>query len=131
MGVRWFATSTTSDTTLVTTAETVVATLAGVSTNQPGQSISFEGSVTLTTGGSTTGATLRIRRDSLTGTVIGEAVQDAVEAAAGSVETHQIDHTVTDEGEFSGRTYVLTVAQVAAAANGTATQAHLNAAVSP
>lgn len=126
-----FETYVTADTTLTTTAETVVATLAGVATNRPGQTLSFRGELTITTGGSTTAVTLRVRADSLTGTVVGEAPADAVEAAAGSVETHSISVADTAPGEFSGRTYVLTAQQTGAAANGTVTLASLVAEVNP
>jgi hypothetical protein len=131
MGVRTFSTYNQVDTTLVTTAETVVATLAGVSTNQPGQTPGFEGQVTVTSGTSTTGVTLRIRRDSLTGTVVGETVPDTLSGAAGTVETHNIYAEDTNSGEFSGRTYVLTVAQIAASANGSALTASLTCNVTP
>lgn len=131
MGVRKFTSYITADVTLVTTAETVIATLAGVSTNQPGQTIGFEGECTITTGGSTTGVTLRVRADSVSGAVVGESTADAVEAAAGSVETHTIAVADLNPGEFSGRTYVLTAQQVAAAANGTVSQCSLRAEVTP
>lgn len=128
---RQFSIYNSTDTTLVTSAETVVATLTGTSTNQSGQSFGLRGEVTLTTGGSTTGVTLRVRRDSLTGTLVGEASADAVEAAAGSVETHDIYVEESAPGEFSGRTYVLTAAQIGAAANGTVSQASLVATATP
>lgn len=126
-----FSTHNTVDTSLVTTAETVVATLTGVSTNRYGQTVSLRGLVTLTTGTNTTGVTLRLRADSLTGSVIGEAAADAVEAAAGSVESHEIYGEDSAPGEVQGKTYVLTVAQVGASANGSATQASIEAEVTP
>ena len=131
MGVRTFSNYNTVDTTLVTTAETVVATLPGVSTNQAGQTVALRGQAIVTTGGSTTGMTLRIRRDSLTGTLVGETDPDAVFAAAGSTETHDLYAEDTGAGEFSGRTYVLTATQIAAAANGTVLTASLVADVTP
>lgn len=121
----------TVDTTLVTTAETVVCTLSTVSTTKPGQTVKLRGVVTLVTGGSTTALTLRVRADSLTGSVIGEAPVDAVEAAAGSVETHEIYVEDTAPGEVQNKTYVLTVAQTGAAANGSATSASLYADIEP
>lgn len=131
MGVRQFSAYVTADTSLVTTAETVIATLTGVSTNQPGQTVGLNGQATVTTGGSTTGVTLRIRRDGLSGTVVGETAPDAVFAAAGSTETHEIYAEDTGAGEFSGRTYVLTATQIAAAANGSVLTASLTANVTP
>jgi hypothetical protein len=65
-----YAADTTTDTTLVTTAETVVATLAGVSLPRAGHSVDLEGHVTLATGTATTGLTLRVRRDGLTGVLV-------------------------------------------------------------
>lgn len=131
MTVRHFSTYTSADTTLVTTAETVVATLSGLSTNQAGQSIDFHGSATITTGTATTQLTLRVREDSLTGALVGEAIVDTIESSAGSTETHTTDVQHPDPGEFSGKTYVLTVAQTAATANGSALQAALLASVKP
>lgn len=131
MGLRKFATYVTADVTLTTTAETVIATLSGVSTNQPGQTVGFAGGCVITTGANTTGVTLRVRRDSLTGSLISETVPDAVSAAAGSVESHQIAVGDTTLGEFSGVTFVLTAQQVAATADGTVSQANLRCEVSP
>lgn len=131
MGLRKFGTWVTADTALVTTDETVIATLSGVSTNQPGQTVAFEGSSTLTTGANATGVTLRVRQDALTGTVVGEAVADVIVAAVGAVESHTINVADTGLGEFSGKTFVLTAQQVAATANGSVTQASLRAEVSP
>lgn len=131
MGVRSFDTYTSTDTPLVTTAETVVATLSGISTNQAGQRIAFHGSFTGTSGANTTGYTVRVREGSVTGTAVGEAIADVIEAAVGAVETHTIDVTSASPGEFSGKTYVLTVEQVAATANGNVTQASLSATVTP
>lgn len=131
MGLRKFSAFVTSDVTLVTTAETVIATLSGVSTNQPGQTVAFEGDCTLTTGTNTTAVTLRVRRDSVSGAVVGESVPDAVSAAAGSVETHQIVVADGTLGEFGSGTFVLTAAQTGASANGTVSQCSLRCEVSP
>jgi hypothetical protein len=131
MGVRRFTAYSETDTTLVTTAETVTATLAGVSTNQPGQTVGFRGSARVLTGANTTALTFRVRRDSLTGTQVGEATTEQIEAAAGSTEGHDIYVQESDPGEFSGRTYVLTVTQTAATANGTVANASLECEVTP
>ena len=127
--MRNYSVDVASDTTLVTTAETVVATLSGVSTARPGENIRLEGSVTLTTGGSTTALVLRVRQDSLTGTLVDEAITDQVEAAAGSTETHDIVAYDSSGAEYAGKTYVLTVSQTGAAANGSAVHASLKAEV--
>lgn len=127
MPARFYSASTTADTSLVTTAETVVATLAGVSTASPGESLDFSGALVLTTGANTTGVTLRVRQDGLTGALVGEAQADTLFGAAGSVETHTISTTHVNPGEFSGKTYVLTVQQVGATTNGNVTSASLRA----
>jgi hypothetical protein len=131
MGVRTFSTYNQTDTPLVTVAETVVATLAGVSTNQPGQTVALKGQVTMTSGTSTTGVTLRIRRDGIAGAVVGEPPADTLFGAVGTVETHDVYAEDSSAGEFSGRSYVLTVQQTAASANGNVLTASLVADVTP
>lgn len=131
MGVRRSSSYTETDTTPVTTAETVVATVTGVSTNQPGQTVALKGTLNITTAGSTTALTLRVRRDSLTGTQVGETQTDTLYAAAGSSETHTIYREESNPGEFSGRTYVLTCASTAAAANPTVNNASLEVEITP
>lgn len=130
MGIR-YAVNNPVDTTLVTVAETVVATLSGVSSRGPGQRVDLEGEATVTTGGSTTALTLRVRRDGLTGTLVDEAIVDQVEAAAGSTETHSINCSDANPGELANATYVLTVAQTGAAANGSVLHASLEAEMTP
>lgn len=117
----------TADTTLTTTAETVVATLIGVSTSGPGRKVTLKGEAKITTGGSTTALTLRIRRDSLTGTIVDETNAVNVEAAAGSTEDHDIMCDDIPTGELFNATYVLTAQQTGAAANGSAVYAYLEA----
>jgi hypothetical protein len=127
VATRHFSAYAETDTTLVTTAETVVATLTGVSTSAPGQTVALRGTVQITTGTATTAVTLRIRRDSLTGAVVGEAGPSQVSAAAGSTEEHERYAEEANAGEFSGRTYVLTAQQTAATGNGTVLTAALEA----
>lgn len=116
-----------ADTTLVTTAETVVATLTGVATPRPGMSVRLHGSYVITLGTNTTAVTTRVRRDSLTGTLVDEAITEQISSAAGSSEGHEIVVTDTGQGELAGATYVLTVAQTAASANGSVLHASLEA----
>lgn len=131
MSVRRFSSGVTADTTLVTTAETVVATVTGVSTAQPGQFVDITGFANITLGASTTAVTLRVRRDSLTGTLVGEANAEQDFTAAGSTERHSIFAQEVNPGEFLGRTYVLTVQQTAASANGTVVDAGIEVEVYP
>jgi hypothetical protein len=113
---------TTTDTTLVTTAETVVATLGGVSTQSADGLVQLDGFASLTTGTGVTAAVVRVRRGiDATGTLIGEATTSQIAASLPTT----LAITVQDapgEGTFS---YVLTVQQTAATGNGTCTQAAL------
>lgn len=120
-----------ADTPLVTTAETVVATLTGVSMQRAGQTIDLYGHVSVTTGTATTSLVLRVRRGGVTGTLIGELETDTLAAAVGSTEDHDIHETETPTGELAGATYVLTVVQTAATANGSCVHASLRADVGP
>lgn len=126
MGTKTFDAANLTNTTVTTTTETVVATLTGVSTPRK-SSVTLEGFVQLTTGGSTTAVTPRIRRGSdITGTLIGEANAQQVQAAAGSTEELYIK-VIDPAVDIAGATYVLTVEQTGAAGNGTALQATLSA----
>lgn len=116
------------NTTLTTTDEIIVATLTGVSTGRA-TDVKLSGWVQLTTGTGTTGVQLRVRRGSTTGgTLIDEVNTVTAYAAAGSTEERSIN--VVDEAlDAAGVTYVLTVSQIGATANGTALQATLEATV--
>lgn len=131
MGVRRFSTYSEADTTLVTTAETVIATLTGVSTNQPGQQVGLRGLANITLGVGTTAVVMRIRRDSLAGAVVGEVQTEQIFSAAGSTEDHEVYREDAGAGEFSGRTYVLTASQTGATGNGTVNNASLECEVTP
>lgn len=112
---------------LVTTAETVVQTITGVTSRRLGQRLHFEGEINVTGGTSTTAYVLRIRQDSLTGTLVDTNVSDTLASAVGSPEDHTIEADFTPTGELSGKVFVLTVSQTGAAANGTVNYAALRA----
>jgi hypothetical protein len=61
---------------------------------------------------------------------VGEANVKQIGTAAGSTEDHDIQVTDTP-GEVASQTYVLTVQQTAASANGSNLEAHLRAEVGP
>jgi len=126
MGQQSITATTTTDTTVTTTTETVVATLSGLSTPRK-RDITLSGWAQMTTGTNTTGLTVRIRRGTgITGTLVGEANIEQIEAAAGSIEG--IDITALDLGiDMSNGTYVLTIQQTAASADGSCVQAALTA----
>ena len=114
-----------ADTPLVNAAETVVATLAGVSMNRLGQRVDLRGTISVNGGTSTTAYVLRIREDSLAGALVDEAVTDTLTSAVGSDEDHEITATHAPTVELAGKTYVLTVVQTGGAANGTVKHATL------
>lgn len=118
MPPRTYSTTVTADVALVTTAETVVATLSGVATDRPGQTVRISAAFRVTTGANTTALTARIRRTSLTGTLLGEATPVQIEAVAGSTEDHDLYVEDSFSGEVAGQVYVLTIEQTAATANG-------------
>lgn len=117
----------TADVTITTTTETVVATVTGISTPRAGVKVILSGMCQVTTGGSTTALTPRIRRGTaITDPLVGEGNALQVATAAGGTEELAI--TVEDfPGEVAGQSYVLTVQQTAAAANGSSLFADLRA----
>lgn len=131
MTLRVYNVDVSADTTVVNAAETVVATLTNVSLQSANQSVRLHGQINILTGTSTTSVVLRVRRDSVSGTVIGEAETDTLAAAVGGTEDHDIEVTDAPGVELAGATYVLTVVQTAGAANGTVNHASLEATVQP
>lgn len=128
MGTITFNTETLTDTPVVTTTETIVATLSGIGTPRR-TNVTARGRVDITTGTGTTAVTLRIRRGTaITDTLIGEANAEQVTAAAGSTESHEVE--ARDAGvDLAGATYILTVQQTAATANGSVLNADLHVAM--
>lgn len=126
MGTSEFTSDSAVNTTIVTTAETVLATVSGVSTPRK-TNVNLSGWAQVTTGTNTTSLVPRIRRGTdATGTLIGEGNPVTIGAAAGSTEDVEI--RVSDPGvDLANGSYVLTVVQTGATANGTALQAGLTA----
>lgn len=126
MGTSEFTSDSAVNTTIVTTAETVLATVSGVSTPRK-TNVNLSGWAQVTTGTNTTSLVPRIRRGTdATGTLVGEGNPVTIGAAAGSTEDVEI--RVSDVGvDLANASYVLTVVQTAASANGTALQAGLTA----
>lgn len=120
-----------ADVTLSAAAETVVATVTGVTSQRGGQTVELEGQVNVTGGTSTTAYVLRIREDGLAGNVVDEVITDTLDAAVGSAEDHIITARHAPAGELSGKSYVLTVSQTSGAASGTVNHARLRADVTP
>lgn len=86
--------------------ETVVATLSPVMTRFPGQIVALLANVILTTGTGTTAGTLRIRKDSLTGTLISPA--NALSQSIAASKVCQAIVTAEDTPGEGSLTYVVT-----------------------
>lgn len=104
--------------TLITTAETVIATNVAFNESQvagTGEGVLLTCNINATPGASTTGITLRWRVGTLTGTLIGVAQTCSVTAAvAGDLSAFELDPTLSQVGVV----YVLTAQQIAATGNG-------------
>lgn len=101
-----------------TTTETVLATVGPFSENQAGgQGVSFDGNINLTVGTGGTAATVRVRRGTdITGTLIGVAQSQTVVAANSvNLPIAELDPVTVQPNV----TYVVTIQQTAASANGT------------
>lgn len=109
--------------------ETVILTLGGIGSEFPNQQIAFIALAMVTLAASTTAMTLRIRQDSLTGTLVGEAEADAGGVAASKAVPIPIFVTDTPT-EAGGRSYVLTMQATAGATAATATASQMTAIVS-
>lgn len=108
----------------VTVAETVLTSV--VVSNSGPQDIALHGFVWVTTGAGTTGVTLRVRRDSLTGPVVDAGINVTGGITAGTAQAFSID--VLDQGrEVSGATYVLTYQAAGAGGNATTALQELTA----
>lgn len=110
-------------TSIVTTTETVLATLPPVSTDGSVQRVQLQAFASFTTGAGTTGYTLRIRRGTgITGTVV--ATSGIIAAAASTLVAGGVDG-LDAPGEVADQQYVLTVQLAGATGNGTGSLAGL------
>lgn len=108
--------------------EVVVATLSGVVTPYGPGTVNLSGAAFVTTGTTTTAVVCRIRRASLTGTLVGDQTGQPVVAAAGSANWYPVVAQDTP-GDVTGYTYVLTVTDTGGGTGGTTVTAYLNAVV--
>jgi len=122
--VGWQGVGSGAGVSLTATDEIVVASISRVQTDNIHRRLLLSGVVEVNPGTAATSLTLRIRRDSVSGTAIGTAVTVACTAST------KISASIaaTDEpGEVAGKTYVLTAQQGAASGNGTCDVALLSA----
>lgn len=124
---RTFSVSNTATTTLVTTAETVVATLSGISTRNASEQVNFRSRAEISWGTGTTSGVVRIRRGTgITGTLV--STQPLLTVAAGNVSGND-PVAIDTPGEVANQSYVLTVQQTAATGNGSVTLGQLQATI--
>lgn len=110
-----YQTTTIQGSPIVTTAETVVATIASVSIDQYGANIRFLVDVGLTPAADSTDVVLRIRRNNVTGTVVVGPTTIVTTPAAAS-QLPLIGAATEPVGQ---RSYVVTAVVTAASANTT------------
>jgi hypothetical protein len=119
------STFSTADVTIVTTAETVVATSEAC--RMPGRPVKllvkFYGVVT--TGADSATVKVRIRRDTLTGTALGDALAETVKVTAGGIEPFVMMATDERAGTLNSVIYVATLEIASASANSTVGQAYI------
>lgn len=113
---------------MVSTTEVVVATLAGVVTPLGPQTIQLHGAAFIKSGSTTTALTLRIRRASLTGTLVGDQTPQDIYTAAADSNWYPVNGSDTP-GEVTGAVYVLTAQSTGGGTGGTTVTAFLNAVV--
>lgn len=110
-------------------AETVIATLSGITELLPGLSVRLHGWANITGEASATDMRLRIRRASLTGTsVVGPFTFGTTDVTAAKPTEGNI-YGSDQPGDFAGATYVLTVVMTAAAGTSTVNGVCLDATV--
>lgn len=106
--------------------ESIIATLAGISTDVGGANIILEGSIAFLLGATGTEVVVRIRRGTTTGgTEVAKGTFNALTAAKSyGLSIQCVDQP---EGELASQSYVMTVENVGATTEGEATQASLTA----
>lgn len=130
MATKSYSVNPTADVSVTTTTETVVATLSGVTLPRSGMTVQLNGWCELTAGTGTTAVTPRIRRGvDATGTLVGEGNALAGGVVAGSATPWDVAGNDTP-GDLANGSYVLTVQQTGASANGTSLTAWLQAIIS-
>lgn len=87
--------------------ETVAASLGPVITELPNQTVVLSGNAQYTPPAAITSLTIRVRRDSLTGTIVGVAVVDAADPVATKLGVIAFDFVDQPSGLIVGN-YVLT-----------------------
>lgn len=128
MGIpKTLSTNTITTTSIPAATETVIATLTGIDTVFSETNIILDAWAAFTTGTLVTAARLRIRRDSLTGTVVADTGAVTAGIAASAPTTMAVNGNDPLPAS-ANRTYVLTLATTGAGTNDTVTAVELQAA---
>lgn len=109
--------------------ETVALTLAGVTSEFTGQQIVAWGILTFTAPAAITSLTIRIRKETITGTVVGEATIDAADPVATKLGVFHA-FGIDPSADVSGGNYVLTFQGAGEGGPGTANAGLLQVAIS-
>jgi hypothetical protein len=118
-----FSAQSSAETAVAETAETEVLKLVAGGTQSPNTKVIIDGTVNLLIGKEATAVVVRIRRSSLTGTVVLTQTTTMITAE----KQASISFNAEDEpGEVAGVTYIVSVQQTAGKAAGTMKFAALN-----
>lgn len=107
------------DVTVTTTAETALGTLTTRVPSGNTFMVRVRVYFTMTTSANSTTYTVRARRDSVSGTQLGDAIAETVKVTAGGVEMGYTEFTDERSGDFSALTYVSSVQMAGADATTT------------
>lgn len=114
---REFSRSVTTDTTVVTTAETAAITSDAVTQSVDGEQITISGQIGYLTGTATTAVTIRVRQGTdLTGAVVGETLPVTIGAA---LDTQIPFQFTTAPNGVVRQSYTVSIQATGASANGT------------
>lgn len=102
-------TCTATDVAVSTTDETVIATQTIRMPSGNSFLIRIRVYFTMTTSADSTTYTVKARRDTIAGTVIGDAIAETIKVAAAATEAATFEFTEERSGQFAALTYVSTV----------------------
>lgn len=108
-----------ADVTVVTTAETVMGSVAAPTPQGQTFLMRIRASGIVTTSANSTTYKLRIRRTDVSGTALGDAIAQTILVAAAGTEPVAFEATDERSGQFSALTYVSTIEIAGASANST------------
>lgn len=110
---------------VVTTAETILATLPGINPAL-GQPVDLEADIDFTTGASVTGVTINVRRGTLVTSPLVQAF-GPIAIAAATRGLFSVNCTDSQAVDVANQQYVVTIVQVAATGNGTGNFCYIRA----